>query len=669
MTAHLRCIVLVGCLLCPAAAAQEPDTTALGIEPAPAALDSLARMPLDLIGFGDALHEETGGIWALSDSIPALRPDIHLVELVAGAPGSFTYLFDRPGWPDGWSPFGLSPNTRPLALAGISFTDIFTGRPAWDLIPLPLIAPPRLDPAGVGGRPAGVHAQLRPYGGPAPLTEATYWRDGEGLQSIDVVHAQQRRRSLRGQPGLLGVLGAYGGRATDVAYPGSNLTRGRRTTLRVRYAQRAWSAEVLYLSQRRRVGAHGGVLIRAGDPNAIYRSDIAEVAMPQAERRIVRNDLAGIVRARLLSAGITSSTMYHSTETFRYHNALDTLGTHSIRTGAHVRQPLLHTVRSRLAIRVEGWSEHMAPRGAFRESAERRFAMYVEAGDSLRLGRAGKDGQGKKWMLEPAAGWFFHRSGGLAGSVRLTRRGTRTSWRVGASTVKPRTAVAYDTGFGALRGQRGVRPGRTFAIHTEGSVHTGPFVIALGAFGYQARDPVDVFVAGDEIVTATAPSPLRQAALYADIGWRRHAQRGFYAMVRPTFMHIVEQGASPLHKRLAGTLPRWFGRARFGVRYTLFQGDLRFDLYAEGAAWSAFHSRSLHAPTGLLAVPEASSLLLGASNTGNIVAEIRVRTARLFFVYDHAPAGASLVSGTMLVPVYPLPAGRFRFGVHWPILG
>ena len=669
MTAHLRGIVLAGCLLCAPVAAQEPDTTALGIEPAPAALDSLARMSLDLMGFGDALYEETGSAWALSDSVPALRPDIRLVELVAGAPGSFTYLFDRPGWPDGWSPFGLSPNTRPLVLDDIPFTDIFTGRPAWDLVPLPLVAPPRFDPAGAGRRPAGIHAQLRPYEGPAPLTEATYWRDGEGLQSIDVVHAQQRRRSIREEPGLLQVFGAYGGRATDVAYPGSNLARGRRTTLRVRYTQRAWSAEVLYMSQRRRIGAHGGVLIQAADPDAIYRSDIAQVDMPEAERRIVRNDVAGAVRARLLPAGVTSSTVYHSTETFRYHNALDTLGTRSTRTGVHVLQPLMHTSGSRLAIRMEGWSEHIAPRGAFRESAERRFAMYVEARDSLRFGQVGEDGKEKKWTLEPSAGWFFHRSGGLAGSVRLVRRGTRISWRMGASTGKPRTAIAYDTGFGTLRGQRGVRPGRTFAMHTEGSVQEGPFVIALGAFGYQAHDPVDVFVAAHEVVTATAPSPLRQAAVYADIGWRRHAQRGFYAMARPTFMHIIEQSDSPLHKRLAGTLPRWFARARLGVRYALFQGDLRFDLYAEGVAWSAFHSRSLHAPTGLLAVPEASSLLLGASNTGNIVAEIRVRTARLFFVYDHVPAGASLVEGTMLVPVYPLPAGRFRFGVHWPIWG
>lgn len=669
MTARLRCIVLVGCLLCAPVAAQEPDTTALDMEPAPAAVDSLVRTPLNLLGFGDALHAETGGVWALSDSIPALRPDIRLVELVAGASGSFTYLFDRPGWPDGWSPFGLSPNTRPLALDDIPFTDIFTGRPAWDMVPLALIAPPRFDPAGAGGRLAGVHARLRPFEGPAPLTEAAYWRDGEGLQSIDVVHAQQRPRSFRGRPGLLQALGSYGGRATQVPYPGSNLARGRRTTLRVRYTQRAWSAEVLYMSQRRRIGAHGGVLIQAADPDAIYRSDIAQVAMPEAERRIARNDLAGAVRARLLSAGVTSSTVYHSAETFRYHNALDTPGTRSIRTGMHIHQPLMRTSRSRLAIRMEGWTEHMAPRETFRESAERRFALYVEARDSLRFGQVGEDGKEKKWTLEPAAGWFFHRSGGLAGSVRLVWRGTRASWRTGASTGKPRTTVAYDTGFSTLRGQRGVRPGRTFAMHTEGSVRKGPFVIAIGAFGYQASDPVDVFVAGNEFVVETAPSPLRQAALYADFGWRRHAQRGFYAMARPTFMHIAEQSASPLHTRLSGTLPRWFARARFGVRYALFQGDLRFDLYAEGMAWSAFHSRSLHAPTGLLAVPEASSILLGASNTGNIVAEVRVRTARLFFVYDHAPAGASLVEGTMLVPVYPLPAGRFRFGVHWPIWG
>jgi hypothetical protein len=28
---------------------------------------------------------------------------------------------------------------------------------------------------------------------------------------------------------------------------------------------------------------------------------------------------------------------------------------------------------------------------------------------------------------------------------------------------------------------------------------------------------------------------------------------------------------------------------------------------------------------------------------------------------------ATLTPGTFVVPVYPLPARQFRFGVHWPI--
>ena len=656
----LRCIVLVGCALCPAAAAQEPDTTALGAAPS----DSLGQAPLHLMGFGDAALADSGIAWALSDSLPALRPDIHLAELLARAPGSFTYLFDRPGWPDGWSPFGLSPNTRPLSLGDIPFTDIFTGRPVWDLIPLSLVAPPRFDPVG-----ASVRAHLRPYEGVPPRTEATYWRDGEGLQSIDVAHVQQRRRALGGRPGVFQVLGAYGGRATSTPYPGSNLTRGRRSLLRVRYAQRAWSAEVLYMSQRRRVGAHGGVVIRPDDPNAIYQSDIAEVVLPEAERRIVRNDLAGVARARWFSAGVTSATLYHSTEMFRYHDALDTLGVRSIRTGAHIRQPLLHTARRRLAVRLAAWSEHVAPRASFQETAERRFALRVHVSDSLRLGRGGAEGAAPRWIVKPEAGWFFHRSGGATGAVRLARRGTRTALRLGVSTGKPRTAVLYHTGFASLHGRRDAEPGRTVSVHIEGSLQADPFVVTVGAFGRQARRPVDLFVEGDEVVVATAQSSLRQAAVYADMGWRRTARRGFYAMVRPTVTYLAEPDDASWHARRADTLPRWFAQARVGVRYMLFAGDLRFDLYAEGMAWSSFRSRSLHAPSGLLAVPEASALRLDASNTANIVAEVRVRTARLFFAYDHLPAGASLVPGTMLAPVYPLPAGRFRFGVHWPILG
>jgi hypothetical protein len=56
---------------------------------------------------------------------------------------------------------------------------------------------------------------------------------------------------------------------------------------------------------------------------------------------------------------------------------------------------------------------------------------------------------------------------------------------------------------------------------------------------------------------------------------------------------------------------------------------------------------------------------------------MKLRGATLFFTFENvqstfAPAGSvqrqtSLVPGTFVVPVYPLPARQFRFGVHWPL--
>ncbi|MEX0600838.1 MAG: putative porin, partial [Rhodothermales bacterium] len=68
-------------------------------------------------------------------------------------------------------------------------------------------------------------------------------------------------------------------------------------------------------------------------------------------------------------------------------------------------------------------------------------------------------------------------------------------------------------------------------------------------------------------------------------------------------------------------------------------------------------------------IPEISAARVTTSNTLNLVAEIRVRDAKLFLVYDNVLAGTSFLPGNFLVPIYPLPAQRFRFGIYWPILG
>jgi hypothetical protein len=67
----------------------------------------------------------------------------------------------------------------------------------------------------------------------------------------------------------------------------------------------------------------------------------------------------------------------------------------------------------------------------------------------------------------------------------------------------------------------------------------------------------------------------------------------------------------------------------------------------------------------------------GPNGTVDVRAEIKLRGATLFFSLENAHVSfkqpgsferqATLQSGTFTVPVYPLPARQFRFGVHWPI--
>jgi hypothetical protein len=68
---------------------------------------------------------------------------------------------------------------------------------------------------------------------------------------------------------------------------------------------------------------------------------------------------------------------------------------------------------------------------------------------------------------------------------------------------------------------------------------------------------------------------------------------------------------------------------------------------------------------------------VGPNGTIAVHADIKLRGATLFFALENAQVSfaapgsferqATLQPGTFTVPVYPLPARQFRFGVHWPI--
>ncbi|MDX1488150.1 MAG: putative porin, partial [Acidiferrobacterales bacterium] len=95
--------------------------------------------------------------------------------------------------------------------------------------------------------------------------------------------------------------------------------------------------------------------------------------------------------------------------------------------------------------------------------------------------------------------------------------------------------------------------------------------------------------------------------------------------------------------------------------------DLLLDVAVRGRFWSQLRSRTLHPQTGLLVIPEAGARIFGPSGTLDVVLQGGIRTATLFVVYENILSGTAVLVGNLLVPTYPLPERRLRFGIYWPI--
>jgi hypothetical protein len=96
------------------------------------------------------------------------------------------------------------------------------------------------------------------------------------------------------------------------------------------------------------------------------------------------------------------------------------------------------------------------------------------------------------------------------------------------------------------------------------------------------------------------------------------------------------------------------------------------DAYLRGRFWGRMASRWFHPPTALFAAPPNGARLFGPNGTVDVQVEALLQGARLFLAYEHFLPVANtpafqLQPGALVVPVYPLPSGQLRFGVHWPI--
>jgi hypothetical protein len=628
------------------------------------------------------------------DSLPVLTPLVGVEHVVAQQPGSFLYDLGAVGWPHGWSASGLGPHRSRLWLDGHPYNSPLTGRARFDLLPPSFLRRPGIgvDPGGAG---VGVHASWRDYPPVRPITELRYRRDSNGQQAIEVAHSQKHALSLFGAPGLFQATLGYGGRAADGAYVGSDLRRERRIWGRLRYQRDEWAVELSDLSARHRIGAHGGVVPPAGSPfGAIYFLPRCEACSQGAEarRRTFRNDLTARVRAPLLP-GLDAPTTLSATwtsNTFDFApSGADTTWTVRMNGGhAQVRQSATlgpHTLN--LEARGSLWgvgSSNVLPAGAT------RWAAHALARDSVRVGGADLVAD-VGWHATsdqqyPSASLQLERPlGPVQGSASVAATGQRLSWFETAGLpgfVGPLSGVSPALFGRVLRGRVGVE------------AQWGTLDLGLEAFAHQIRNAVDLYAppvapdqrlaSADSVTARATATPVRRAGATMTLGWRRGADRGLYLSGSATALRTLSAGASARQTRLARTLPTVYGRGRVGARFVFFV-DLVTDLYVQARGWTAMNSRWFHPATGRLAVPPATTPIpsrgagvqAGPSGTVDVHAEIKLRGATLFFTFENvqstfAPAGSvqrqtALVPGTFVVPVYPLPARQFRFGVHWPI--
>ncbi|PSQ97557.1 MAG: hypothetical protein BRD55_01425 [Bacteroidetes bacterium SW_9_63_38] len=636
------------------------------------------------------------------DSRPAITPHTGVEHVIAQQPGSFLYDLGAVGWPHGWSPAGLGPHRSRLWINGHPYNSPLTGRARFDLLPPSFLQSPRVgtDP---GGAAVGVHTAWRAYDQRRPITELRFRRDSNGQSAIEVGHSQKHRLSVFGAPGVLQASIGYGGRATEGFYVGDDLRRERRLWGRVRYQRADWAVEITDLASRRRIGAHSGVVPPEGQPfSTIYRLPFCESCSQNANasRRTFRNDLTIRLRAPLVPGldAPTDVSVTWTSNTFDFDPGGSPSSAASgpdttwsvVMNGGHGRvQQSLRLGTHALTLGAQG-SLWQVERSNVASVDGRRWSAHVFARDSLALGRhrltldAGWHTTSDHMYPSAAVEWA-RPTGAVEWSASLSMSGQRRSWFSAdgfPGFVRPLSDESTVSAGGVLRAGAGM------AYQAE------PFDVSVKGFAHQIREAADLFApplplgsrvaSADSVIARRTSTPVRRIGATISGGWRRSAARGLYATGTGTVLRTLNADASTLHTRLADTLPTLHGRGRIGVRFVVFQ-DLTTDLYLQARGWTQMSSRWFHPPTGRLVVPPATNVVPtlgpqfrpGPNGTLDVHAEIELRGATLFFAVENvqssfAPAGSSeqqatLTPGTYVVPVYPLPARQFRFGVHWPI--
>jgi hypothetical protein len=601
-----------------------------------------------------AFHRDHRGI-VIHRRFPERLPALHPTELLERLPGGFVHSFRTPGWPEGWSIGGRDPATVTISRDGRPFNNLTTGRSQMELLPLGLSDPIRLAEGSDGGA-ATVVSNMLALDEARPITGLRYQSDGIGLQHAELYHAQRRLVSIFGTQGLLNLSLAYIGRGATGEYPGSALRRERGLFARARFGRPGWSLAVSNLSSRHNVGAHAGVVPQANIYETIFVRTGAIVNRQEARRQTIRNELDVTWRAHLLEAPFTL-TGYWTAESFRYYESRYDVAARVHRYGLTLDQPLS---ADGMPIRFHGWIERVENDTAFVNELN-RHAVEASIGDSLALGFGAVDA---RLAIRSTA-----QSTAPGGHVRLTVGASETHAYLSAESNPIDAPRILLQGFGPFLAPTEVGAARASVARLGATASFGPF--RANAFLFAQHDqsiPILSTDAGRDTLEVHAGYSSGRFGAGGFLGWREHRERGVYAFIAPSFVQWQSQPAIAGLAPLETAVPAMHGEARLGARMLLFLGDLDADLYVRGRFWSDMRGRVLHPATGLLVYPSADARTFSASGLLDVVLEADIRTASVFVALENVLSGTDVTIGNLIVPDYPLPERRLRFGVYWPIL-
>lgn len=593
-----------------------------------------------------------------TDSIryPVRDRALDITGILARTAGSFSYDFGTPGWPDGWSPMGLDPRAVTVELNGIPFEDPVTGAPIWEFMPVAQMDPLRTFVVS-HGRSDVVRADFRRTFPARPLTEIRYRSAAGGLQAVDVTHAQTRRAGAFSRATL--VLG-YGGAGAHGEYDGSSLRKKRRLTAGLELERGDWTFGVSDLFNKNSVGAHDGVQPLTGQAyESIYNRLLADVENPTAERIRVRNDLVLLAEGPV--AGVPLSIRaYRSNSTLQYRSPDDTTTARTARIGLVAGGPV-RIARTPVHVDFSVFTEGVRSGNAFSTWPGRSLTAHASVSVIRSIG---------EWTVDASTGVSsFDGSGRASAHLAVERSsGPLRVHALAALAHVPRSAVELH-GFGpTFSGTAEARPSAHRRVEGGVEVVSDPIRLGITGFLRQTTDPLLLVLdaSADTARAVVDEDAVGTGGVTVSAGIRARRNRGVYLEGSATWNPHSKSGNS-LTLRASEAVPEVHGLARLGVRAAFFGGDLDADIAVQARSWISTGGLRLHAPTGLLALPDPASRDLPGSSIIDVTIDARVRSATVFLALENILSGTTLITGNQLVPDYPYPERRFRFGVYWPM--